>query len=288
MERKLATLFDVSAAKEVISEDDLVAVKIHFGQPGNHRLIRPQHIRIIVEKVKAAGGKPFVTDTTGIGLNSARGTAEKCLKAAVENGYAPETIGAPLVVADGSKGLLGVKLKAGGLRMKEVEVAQAIVEADVLISLAHAKGHPRTGFAGALKNVGVGCVTKCGRAPLHLAKKPQIDPNKCDDCGKCIAFCPVGAISKLDSKPQINPERCVWGCACWEICPKKAISSWPTIHHETNAELSIRTADAASAVINHLGKDKVMFFNFAYDITPHCDCFPFADTPMVPDIGILA
>src|SRR3989304_5439287 len=80
LERKLATLFDVSAAREVIAEGDLVAVKIHFGQPGNNRLIRPQHVRVIVEKVKEAGGRPFVTDTTGIGLGSARGTAEKCLK----------------------------------------------------------------------------------------------------------------------------------------------------------------------------------------------------------------
>jgi uncharacterized Fe-S center protein len=238
--------------------------------------------------VKEAGGKPFVTDTTGIGLTSARGTAEGCLKAAVANGYASETIGAPLVVADGPKGFLGVKLRVGGLRLKEVEVAQAITEADALISLAHAKGHPRTGFAGALKNIGVGCVTKCGRAPLHLAKKPKVDWNKCDNCGKCILFCPVGAISKSNSKPLVDHDKCIWACGCWEVCPKKAISGWSEMHHETNKELCIRLADAASAVINHIGKDKIMFFNFGYDITPHCDCSPYGDTPMVPDIGIFA
>jgi len=92
-------------------------------------------------------------------------------------------------------------LRAGGLRLKEVEVAQAIAEADALISLAHVKGHPRTGLGGTLKNIGVGCVTKCGRAPLHLARKPHINWEKCDDCGKCIIFCSVRAISKSGSKP---------------------------------------------------------------------------------------
>jgi uncharacterized Fe-S center protein len=28
--------------------------------------------------------------------------------------------------------------------------------------------------------------------------------------------------------------------------------------------------------------------NFLIRITPDCDCFPFSDAPMVPDIGILA
>jgi len=288
LEKKIIALFEASVAREAISKGDQVAIKMHFGEPGNHRLIHPQHVRVIVEKVREAGGKPFVTDTTGIGLTSARGTAEGCLKAAVMNGYAPDAIGAPLVVADGPKGFFGVKLRVDGLRLKEVEVAQAIAEADVLISLAHAKGHPRTGLGGALKNIGVGCVTKCGRAPLHLARKPQVDWEKCDDCGKCISFCPVGAIGKSDLKPLVNHDKCIWGCGCWDICPKKAISGWSEMQHETNRELCIRLADVASAVIRHIGRDKVMFFNFGYDVTPHCDCAPYGDTPIVPDIGILA
>ena len=288
LERKLADLFDASAAGEVISEGDLVAIKMHFGEPGNHRLIRPQHVRVIVEKVKEAGGRPFVTDTTGIGLTSARGTAEGCLKAAVAHGYTPETVGAPLVVADGPKGFFGVKLRVNGLRLREVEVAQAIAEADALVSLAHAKGHPRTGLGGALKNVGVGCVTKCGRAPLHLARKPQVDQGKCDGCGRCVPFCPAGAISVSGSKPWVDHEKCIWGCGCWEICPRNAISSWSEMHHETNRELCMRLADAALAIIDHVGRDKVVFFNLAYDVTPHCDCFPYGDVPIVPDIGVLA
>ncbi|MHA1721869.1 MAG: DUF362 domain-containing protein, partial [Candidatus Baldrarchaeia archaeon] len=30
------------------------------------------------------------------------------------------------------------------------------------------------------------------------------------------------------------------------------------------------------------------YMNFLYDITAHCDCFPFSDNPFVPNIGVLA
>ena len=30
------------------------------------------------------------------------------------------------------------------------------------------------------------------------------------------------------------------------------------------------------------------YINFLIDITPHCDCHPFSDVPVVADIGVLA
>jgi hypothetical protein len=35
-------------------------------------------------------------------------------------------------------------------------------------------------------------------------------------------------------------------------------------------------------------ENKAGFMNFLIRITPDCDCFPFSDAPIVPDIGILA
>jgi len=35
-------------------------------------------------------------------------------------------------------------------------------------------------------------------------------------------------------------------------------------------------------------EENVGYMNFLIRITPDCDCFPFSDAPMVPDIGILA
>ena len=286
--KKLRKLLDASGVLDVVEQGDLVAIKVHLGTPGNQRHIRPHHVRVVVEAVRERGGHPFVTDTTGISLLSPRGDAVRVLRAAALNGFTPETVGAPIIVADGLKGFSGVKVRVDGFRLKEVEVAQAIAEADTMISLAHAKGHPRTGFGGALKNIGVGCLTKKGRAPLHLAKKPQIKPELCDGCGKCAEFCPAGAIVKEGDVYRIDQEKCLWACGCWELCPKKAITGWAEMHHLSNEELCIRVADAFKAVVDLLGRDKVAYVNLAYDITPHCDCFPWGDVPMVPDIGMLA
>ena len=285
---KLAKLVDALDLSSVVEQGDIVAIKVHLGTPGNQRHIRPHHIRVVVEKVKELGGRPFITDTTGISLLSPRGDAVKVLRAAAMNGITPETVGAPIIVADGLKGFSGITVRVDGLRLKEVEVAQAIAEADVLISLAHAKGHPRTGLGGALKNIGVGCVSKKGRAPLHLAKKPQIKPELCDGCGKCASFCPTGAVVKAGDVYRIEHERCIWACGCWELCPRKAITGWAEMHHESNEELCVRVADAFKAVISLFGPEKVAYINLAYDITPHCDCFPWGDVPIVPDVGMLA
>lgn len=285
---RIRKLFEATKVDETISKGDLVAIKTHFGMTGNDRHVRPEHLREIVEKVREAGGQPFVTDTTGIGLLGDRGTAAALLTSAARRGFTEEILGAPIIVADAPKGLSGVRVEVKGAKMKYVELAQAIADCDALISVARAKGHPRVGFAGALKNIGVGCVSKCGRAPLHLAKKPTIHQDRCNACGLCVDFCPVRAIQLKHTKPQVIQERCIWGCGCWNICPKKAFAAWSELHHPTNRELAIRLIDAAAAVVSHVGKNKVSFFNLAYEITPHCDCASYSDVPMVPDIGIFA
>ncbi len=285
---KIKRLFDAASMKDAISKGDLVAVKIHFGTEWNHRHLRPEHIRAIIEKIKEADGEPFVTETTGIGLAGSRGTAIGCMRNATIHGFTPETLGAPLIVADGLKGLFGIKVEIDGARLKEVEIAQAIAEADSMISVSHAKGHPRMGFAASLKNIGIGCVTKVYKGIFHLSEKPTIDQGKCNDCGICIPFCPVGAIQRSNEKPHVIEEKCVLGCGCWEICPEKAFSAWNDMHHQQNTELNIRNVDAVAAIYKHFGKNKLAFMNLAYDITPHCDCADYGDVPMVPDIGVFA
>lgn len=289
IEKKIGRLFDRSNVGEVVARGDTVAVKIHFGEFGSHRLLRPHHVRVVVDRVKELGGKPFVTDTTGVGLTSGRGTAERCLRAATEHGFTAETLGAPIIVADGPKGLSGVKVDVEDPAMNVVEISQAVAESDSIISVAHAKGHPRTGFGGALKNIALGCVTKCGRAPIHLAKKPWVKNDKCNGCGECVQFCPVQAISiNAGGKASIDHTQCIWGCGCWLVCPEKAISSWSEMHHPSNSDLCQRIPIVFEAMRKLIGEEKMSYINMAYDVTPHCDCAPYGDIPIVPDIGILA
>ena len=47
-------------------------------------------------------------------------------------------------------------------------------------------------------------------------------------------------------------------------------------------------ADACLATVKAVGKEKVGYINMAIDITPMCDCMSFADTPLVPNLGVFA
>ena len=48
-----------------------------------------------------------------------------------------------------------------------------------------------------------------------------------------------------------------------------------------------KMVEYAAAVLKEK-KDKTVFMTFVTDVTPLCDCTPFSDRPIVPNIGILA
>ena len=64
-----------------------VAIKMHVGGGIGYTTIHPLFVRRLVEAVKEAGGRPFVTDGSW------------SVGAAVYRGYTPETIGCPIVPA---------------------------------------------------------------------------------------------------------------------------------------------------------------------------------------------
>ncbi|MGD0153732.1 MAG: DUF362 domain-containing protein, partial [Thermacetogeniaceae bacterium] len=100
---KVDRLFDRAGLASLIKPRDLVAVKLHFGERGNLASVRPQFVRQIVGRIKAAGGKPFLTDAGTLYAGS-RGNAVDHLETALGNGFAYATVDAPVVIADGLKG----------------------------------------------------------------------------------------------------------------------------------------------------------------------------------------
>jgi uncharacterized Fe-S center protein len=48
-----------------------------------------------------------------------------------------------------------------------------------------------------------------------------------------------------------------------------------------------KMVEYAGAVLNHK-KRKTVFMTFVTDVSPLCDCTPFSDRPIVPNVGILA
>ena len=70
-----------------------------------------------------------------------------------------------------------------GEYVKEAKIGQAIMDADIIITLNHFKGHEATGFGGALKNIGMGCGSRAGKMEMHSAGKPYVYQELCIRCG---------------------------------------------------------------------------------------------------------
>lgn len=282
---KVEKLFDLAGMGEFITAGDLVAIKIHFGEKGNLGYIRPQYLRRLVQKIKARGGKPFLTDANTLYVGS-RSNAVDHLQTAVENGFAYAVVDAPLIIADGLNGKDFVSVKINQKHFEEVKIGSAIHHAQALITVTHFKGHELTGFGGTLKNLGMGSGSRGGKQSMHSDVAPKINPDKCMACASCIEWCPAAAIS-IDEKEDIaviDYSKCI-GCGeCTVTCPVPAIRvSWKTTTQSTQEKI----AEYALGVTRPKG-GKAGYISFLTDISPDCDCFGWNDAPMVADIGILA
>lgn len=281
----IKSLFRESALLEMIPQGGLVAVKMHMGELGNITYIRPVFVRRVVDLIKRTGGKPFVTDTTALYPGS-RDTESKYLSTAVFNGFSEESLGAPVVIADGD-GYEGVLVPIGsavkGCELKEIKIAAKIYQADFLLLLSHVKGHMITGFGGAIKNLAMGCVTKEAKREQHRMNPPLLDESKCDGCEKCVEVCPTAAIIIEEGKPVRDLEKCLHCSTCLFECPSGALF-WERSNKE---QFQVYLAHAASAVMQRF-KGKIGFINFVQDVTPQCDCASPSGKAIIPDIGILA
>ena len=280
----MRNLFTRSSLADLMSPEKSVAVKLHMGELGNVTYIRPFFVRRAADLVKRAGGKPFVTDTTAL-YPGGRGTPERYLATAAANGFTETSIGAPVVIADeGDEGIaVPIESPVDGCELKEAKVASKIYHADSLLVLSHAKGHMQTGFGGALKNLGMGCVTKEGKAASHTANIPELDESKCDACGQCVEACPRNALSLVEERIVRDMKLCMGCSSCLFTCPVGAFHFPPG----ASERLQMNIAHTAYAVLKNF-TGKVGFINFVQDVTPQCDCAPPAGKPIVQDAGILA
>ena len=283
--RGIDGLCNASGILKAISKGDSVAVKVHMGELGNVTYIRPAFVRKVVDLVKRRGGQPFVTDTVSL-YHGSRDTGSKYISTAAYNGFVKESVGAPVVIADGDGDegqTVAVENAVAGCGLRDVGVASAIYEADFLLVLSHVKGHMITGFGGAVKNLGMGCVSRQSKMEQHRVCPALLDDSKCDGCEGCLEACPVDALSMRRGKPQRDSEKCIYCGTCLFACSRKALS-WERKNKERFQEY---LAHAAAAVTRGF-KQKIGFINFVQDVTPHCDCAAPAGRALFADIGILA
>ena len=142
-------------------QKQFVAIKIHFGEPGNLAYIRPNYAARMANIIRELGGKPFLTDCNTL-YSGRRANAVDHLKSAMENGFNPISAQCDVIIADGLKGTECREIEINGEYCKAPKIGSAIADADIIITMNHFKGHEQTGFGGALKNLGMGCASVAG------------------------------------------------------------------------------------------------------------------------------
>jgi uncharacterized Fe-S center protein len=285
-----------------INSGDKVAVKVHVGEALNTHYLRHDYVREVVNAIKAKGGIPTLIETHGQGntyetleicedysicVGQRRSTIDHD-KIAHLHGYSESIIGAPLRFIDGENGTNGKLIKINGIQFKDnpISVAEGLFDYDKMVVISHFKGHPQAGFGGALKQIGIGCVTKRNKFLAHMEESYIVNTKKCDisQCNKeCIDACPVKAIKMEGEKASIDGSKC-FGCyLCVKKCPIKRAIRAPKMNEVK--DFVDRFIDNVAAVLT-FGPEKIRYINFAFDLTMICDCTPNPGMLVVPDLGI--
>jgi uncharacterized Fe-S center protein len=299
---KAQQLFDHANINECFEHGDSVAIKCHMGEWNNTAYLRPILIRVIVDKVKEYGGRPFVTDTTTAPyyFYGGRSTADMHLKTAARNGFTAETMGCPIIISDGIYGTDDVKIDIpDGVLLKEAYLAKGIADADSMIVVSHFKGHGSGVYGGSIKNIAIGCSSKRGKFNVHLCKHQTVGWDKwefigencmgeeCPDSVLCNNMCLTGAIKIKEDHAEFDGEKCIgcfghnrplFRCKLWESERYQDWRSW----------FLVAMGDAATAFLRYMGREKVGYLTYAIDIAPACDCAPGSDRPVIPNLGIFA
>ena len=282
LQQKLTRLMKTAGMGDIDFRDKFVAIKLHFGEPGNLAFLRPNWARTVADFVKERGGKPFLTDCNTLYVGGRKNALDH-MDSAMLNGFNPMTTGCQIIIGDGLKGSDEVEVPVvGGEYVKNAKIGRAVMDADVFISLTHFKGHEEAGFGGCLKNIGMGCGSRAGKMEQHNAGKPHVAQKHCIGCGQCRKICAHGAPIIENGKAHIDHDKCV-GCGrCIAVCPKDAVRiDWD----ESTTNLNCKIAEYTKAVLDgrpcfHISLD--------IDVSPNCDCRPENDMAIVPNVGMFA
>ena len=280
--QKLQRLIRAAGIGNIDMDGKFVAIKMHFGELGNLAYLRPNYAKAVADVVKELGGLPFLTDCNTLYPGSRKNALEH-LECAEINGFNPQTTGCQILIADGLRGTDDVEVPVrNGEYCKTAFIGRAIMDADIVISLTHFKGHEATGFGGALKNLGMGCGSRGGKMIQHNQGKPHVDQELCRACHRCAKECGSDAISYDNGKAFINQELCK-GCGrCIGACSFDAISN---DNSDANEILGCKIAEYSQAVVD--GRP-CFHISLITDVSPNCDCHPENDAPILPDLGMLA
>jgi len=251
-----------------IFADKKVPVKLHMGEMKNKYFPKPDFVKHIVDELKKAKAYPYLFDTT-VAYTGLRHYVSGYQYLARFHGFTMKKIGCDVIIDDA-----GIPIK---VENRDYEVAWHLANSTHIFALSHVKGHVATGMGGAIKNFGMGGVSKETKKRMHHGSRPVYHKDKCTYCGVCAELCPFDAIKVKENSWKQNMKSC-FGCGvCVDMCKENALTN-------EDAELQYVLACAAKACV----QDKnVIYLNELKRIAKSCDCDPFADPVICPDIGYL-
>lgn len=278
---RLRILLERSGFRAMVSEGTAANIKLHFGEKGNTGYVRPEVVAEISGAVKARGGTVMISDSNTL-YRGRRIKSDDHLQLAREHGFTDATTGGTVMIADEQDPSSVLSLDINGRNVETAKILRCYTEADLLVGLAHFKGHMITGFGGAVKNIGMGCATRQGKLAQHSGMAPYIIRKNCIGCGACRDVCPVDAISVTDGKASLDGKTCIGCASCIAACRNGAVEiNWGG----GAAALAERMVEYAYATLANCRKK--VFVNAAYHITAECDCLAMDDPLIAPDIGFL-
>ena len=245
-----------------------IPIKLHMGEIKNKYFLKPDLAKVIVDSLKNVDAEPYLYDTT-VAYPGLRGSKKGYEKVAKIHGFTKKKVGCEVIIDDSGKMV--------NVEGRDYEVGDHIFDSSHIFGLTHVKGHIQSGMGGAIKNFGMGCVTKETKRNIHHGSKPVFTKDKCTYCGVCAEVCPFGAISVKKNSWKICNIKC-FGCGvCVDACDADAIVN-------TDANFQYLLSCSAKACVQN---KNVIYFNELKRIAKSCDCDPTKNKIICPDVGYI-
>ena len=243
-----------------------VPVKLHMGEIKNKYFLKSDFVKQVITVLKEHKITPFLFDTT-VAYPGLRHYKKGYHKVAKIHGFTEKKIGCNVVIDDSGKKI--------NINDYDYEVADTLADSTHIFALSHLKGHIACGMGGAIKNFGMGGVTKETKIGIHHDSRPVFQKDKCTYCGKCAEVCPFKAIEVSENSWNQKMRKC-FGCGvCVDTCTTGALVN-------KKADFQYMLACACQACVQD---KKVIYLNEVKRISKGCDCDPFSGPIICPDIG---
>jgi len=237
-----------------------IAVKLHFGEPGNTKAFTPKDIEPIMNLLKELKSDYFLYDSS-VNYGGQRANPITHKKYAESKGFKNVETGDEYIDVKGEH--------------LTYQVCKKLTDADAVLVLTHVKGHVCTGFGGAIKNLGMGALTGKTKGDIHNGGKPLFK-GKCVHCAICAINCPIGGITNDLSKTYPVVNTC-FGCSnCAYVCPHHIIST-------KVAPFDVLLVEGANAAQSKF--KKYYYVSMVNHITKNCDCMSNSGEIIAKDAG---